>query len=65
MTQTLQTLLKAERTAWTRKMRGSEADASTIYGQEGVNELAWRKAAEACFAYRQQHNLIGVRVSLT
>ncbi len=48
----LQQLLKDERRAWNKKMRGSEADACTIYGQEGINELAWRAAAEAVYQCR-------------
>lgn len=58
---TLKALDKAERKAWNAKMRGSEADASTIYGQEGKNEMAWRAAADACREYREAHGLLGVR----
>lgn len=43
--QELRNLEKIERKAWNTKMNGSEADACTLYGQEGKNELAWRKAA--------------------
>ena len=53
-------LLAAERKAWNTLMNGSEADACTIYGKEGKNELAWREAADACYAYRKQHDLIGL-----
>lgn len=35
MTQELRNLEAAERKAWNKKMRGSEADACTLYGQEG------------------------------
>lgn len=56
----LKKLEAAERKAWNTKMRGSEADACTLYGQEGVNELAWRATADACYAYRVKHGLIGV-----
>lgn len=41
-------------------MSGSEADACTIYGQEGKNELAWRAAADACYDYRKAHGLLGL-----
>jgi len=58
--QELRNLEKAERKAWNEKMKGSEADACTIYGKEGKNELAWRKAADACFAYREKHGLVGM-----
>lgn len=48
-------LEKAERVAWNRKMRGSDADACTLIGQEGVNELVWRKAADALREHREAH----------
>ena len=51
-TTTLTILEKAERAAWQRLMRGSAADACTLPGQEGINELAWRKAADALRTYR-------------
>lgn len=57
----LKALDQAERKAWRVKMNGSEADASTVYGQEGKNELAWRAAADACRTYREAHGLIGKR----
>lgn len=55
----LRNLEAAERKAWNTLMRGSEADACTLYGQEGKNELAWRAAADACYAYRAKHGLLG------
>lgn len=58
--QELRNLEKAERKAWNKKMKGSEADACTVYGMEGKNELAWRKAADECFNYRKQHDLVGL-----
>jgi hypothetical protein len=57
---TLKTLEAAERKAWRAKMNGSEADACTLFGQEGVNELAWRAAADACRAFREAHGLLGL-----
>lgn len=58
--QALKVLEQIERKAWNTKMRGTEVDASTIYGQEGKNELAWREAADACRAYREAHGLLGL-----
>lgn len=58
----LKRLEKIERQAWKKKMNGSEADACTVYGKEGVNELEWRKAADACWEYREKHGLIGIKV---
>lgn len=58
--QQLLTLEATERKAWNTKMRGTEADACTLYGQEGKNELAWRATADACRAFREAHDLIGV-----
>lgn len=58
--QALRELEAAERKAWRVKMNGSEADACTIYGKEGKNELAWQKAADACHDYRSQHGLLGM-----
>ncbi len=43
---------RAERKAWNTMMRGSSADASSIFGQEGKNYLAWCAAADACRAAR-------------
>lgn len=59
MTDTLRKLEAEERKAWNRKMRGSEADACTIYGREGKNEIAWRQAADACWNYRAAHGMLG------
>lgn len=53
----LQTLIKAERKAWQVKMNGSVEDASTVFGQEGKNELAWRAAADAEYEERQRRGL--------
>lgn len=58
--QALKELEKIERKAWNTKMKGSEVDACTIYGQEGKNELAWRKAADACNDYRKANGLLGM-----
>lgn len=58
--QALKVLEKIERKAWNTKMNGSEVDACTLYGQEGKNELAWRKAADDCRNYREQHGLLGL-----
>jgi hypothetical protein len=57
----LRKLDNAEIWAWKVKMGGPEADACTIWGKEGKNELAWRKAAAACAAYREKHGLVGKR----
>ena len=37
-------------------MRGTEADACTIRGQEGINYIAWCKAADAERAYREAND---------
>lgn len=58
--QALKELNKIERKAWSLKMKGSEVDACTIYGQEGKNELVWREAANACHDYRSAHGLLGM-----
>jgi hypothetical protein len=42
-------------------MNGPEADACTIRGQEGKNYIAYCKAAADCAAYREKHDLVGVR----
>ncbi len=59
MTNTLENLMKAERKAWRIKMSGSVEDASTVFGQEGKNELAWRAAADAEYAYREANGMVG------
>ncbi len=56
----LRRLERIERKAWNTKMHGSEADACTLYGQEGKNELAWRVAADACHDYRKANGLLGL-----
>lgn len=58
--QALKDLEQAEREAFDALMNGSEEDASTTPGKEGKNEIAWRAAADACFDYRQKHDLIGL-----
>ncbi len=58
--QALKVLEAAERKAWRVKMNGSEADARTVYGEEGKNELSWRKAADDCRAYREANGLLGL-----
>jgi hypothetical protein len=59
---TLKTLEKTEAKLWRAMMNGSEADARTVYGEEGKSYLAWCAAADACRAYREAHDLVGVRV---
>lgn len=56
--QELRKLEQIERKAWNAKMKGSDVDTCTIYGQVGKLEQAWRNAADACYSYREQHNLI-------
>jgi hypothetical protein len=58
--QQLKVLEAVEKAAWKAKMNGSEAEISTVFGQEGSLELAWRETAEACRAYREQHGLLGL-----
>lgn len=58
--QELRTLEAIEKKAWNVKMKGSEVDACTIFGQEGKNELAWRKAADDCRNYREANGLLGL-----
>ena len=58
--QELKTLEKIEAQAWRAKAKGSEADISTVFGQEGCLELAWRKAADACRNYREANGLLGM-----
>lgn len=57
----LKILDKAEAKAHRVMMKGSEADARSVRGEEGKNYLAWCAAADACHAYREAHNLIGKR----
>ena len=57
----LKTLDKIEAAAWRAMMNGSEADARSVYGEEGPTYLAWCAAADACRAYREAHDLIGRR----
>jgi hypothetical protein len=59
--ETLKKLDKAEAKAWRVKMNGSLEDACTIYGKEGKNELAWRKAADACEDARVKLGIRGKR----
>lgn len=58
--QALKVLEQIERKAWNTKMKGSEVDCCTIFGQEGKNELAWGKAADDCRFYREAHGLLGM-----
>lgn len=58
--QALKVLEAAERKAWNAKMKGSDVDTCTIYGQVGKLEQVWRDAADACYSYREQHGLIGL-----
>lgn len=51
----LNQLMKASDKAERVMMRGAEADACTIRGQEGVNYLAWCAAADAERAHREAH----------
>lgn len=57
--QTLPALMKAERKAHRALMAGSEADARTVYGEEGKNYIAWCAAADAERAYREANGLVG------
>lgn len=58
--QELRNLEAIERKAWKVKMNGSVEDGYTVNGKEGKNELAWRKAADDCRAYREKHGLVGL-----
>ena len=58
MTTELKALVTAQRKAWNIMMNGSEADARTVKGEEGVNYLAWCKAADAERNYREKHGLL-------
>jgi hypothetical protein len=58
--QALKTLEKFERAAWKTLMNGTSEDACNLYGKEGKNEIAWRKAADACYKYREENNLLGL-----
>lgn len=53
----LKTLMTTERKAWNAMMKGSEADARTVRGEEGKNYIAWCAAADAERAYREAHGL--------
>lgn len=57
----LRALDRIEGKAWRVMMNGSEADARTVKGEEGVNYLAWCAAADRCRAYREAHGLEGMR----
>ncbi len=62
MTSTLKTLMTATNKAQKILGKGSsEIDARTVYGEEGKNYVAWSAAADAERAYREAHDLIGVR----
>lgn len=57
----LRSLDQTEAKAFRAMMNGSEQDARTVYGEEGRNYIAWCAAADACFAYRQEHGVVGRR----
>jgi len=48
---------KVTNAAWRIMMNGSEEDASTVFGKQGKNYLAWCKAADAECAFRVEHEL--------
>lgn len=54
----LQPFIKATRKAWRIMATGTEADARTVYGEEGKNYLAWCAAADAECAFRTAHDLL-------
>ena len=54
----LKDLMKAERKAWRVMANGTEADARTVRGEEGVNYIAWCAAADAEREYREKHDLV-------
>lgn len=58
--ETLKKLEAAERRAWNVKMNGSIADMSAAWGKEGKNHLAWCRAADACYTYCEQQDLLGL-----
>jgi hypothetical protein len=58
--QALRNLEATEKKAWNAKMKGSDVDTCTIFGQVGKLEQAWRDAADACRTYREQHGLLGL-----
>lgn len=51
----LDALIAASDEAERVMMTGAEADSCTIRGQEGVNYIAWCKAADAERAHREAH----------
>lgn len=57
MTAALKNLMTTERRAWNAMMNGTEADARSVYGEEGRNYLAWCAAADAVRAKRQEMGL--------
>lgn len=54
MNASLSNLLKIEAKAWKAMMNGSEIDARTVRGEEGVNYLAWCAAADQVRAVREK-----------
>lgn len=54
----LKTFTKASRAAWRVMANGTEADARTVFGEEGKNYIAWCKAADAECAFREKHDLL-------
>lgn len=53
----LKKLVRASNYAWNVMMNGSESDACTIKGSEGVNYINWCASADAECAFRVQHDL--------
>lgn len=54
----LKDLLKTEKRAWRVMMSGTEADARSVYGEEGSNYLAWCASADAVRFKRQELGLV-------
>jgi hypothetical protein len=54
MNTALNNLIKIEAKAWKVMMNGTEADARTVYGEEGKNYIAWCAAADEVRALRQK-----------
>ncbi len=51
----LKTLIAAEKTAWKAKMN------TTTQAEYDVAQAAWEKIADEQRAYREKHDLVGVR----
>jgi hypothetical protein len=54
----LDALERIEEEAFQTMMDGTEEDACTLFGREGQNYLAWCRAADACYAYREANGLL-------